>query len=141
MKDISFHFKYYTLENPFPEKKARKWILNILQNENKDCGSIDIIFVDDANLLNINKNFLKHDYYTDIITFDYTEDDSINGDIFISLDRVIENAQKFKVVIFLELKRVLAHGILHLCGYNDKKKSDVFLMREKENYYINLADF
>jgi len=139
MKDVNFHLKYYPFENPFPETIIRKWILSIIETENKACGFIDIIFCDDDYLLEINLQYLNHDTYTDIITFDYSDDKAISGDLFISIDRVIENGESLGIDFFNELKRVIAHGVLHLIGYNDKEAMDLKLMRAKENYYLDLA--
>jgi rRNA maturation RNase YbeY len=100
-------------------------------------GELSYIFLNDEGLHKINLEYLKHDTYTDIITFDNSEDeDVIEGDIFISVERIAENAKKFKVDFEIELTRVMAHGVLHLCGYLDKKPDDVKLMREMEDNYV-----
>jgi rRNA maturation RNase YbeY len=96
-----------------------------------------LIFCSDEYLLDVNKKYLNHDYYTDIITFDYVEDKIISGDIFISSDRVRENANQFNVSFEMELFRIIIHGILHLLGYKDKTKKDKSLMTEKENFYLS----
>ena len=92
-------------------------------------------------MLEINKNYLNHDYYTDIITFNYVEENLISGDLFISVERVRENAGKFDVTFQQELYRVILHGILHLVGYDDKTFEDQTLMREKENFYLEKIEF
>jgi rRNA maturation RNase YbeY len=101
-------------------------------------GEISIILVDDAEILNINNKYLKHNYYTDIITFDYTKDRTISGDLYISIERVCENAEQYNTKVNDELNRVIIHGLLHLCGYKDKTKKQASLIRKKENYYLGL---
>lgn len=112
------------------------WIAEVLRLEKKQVGQINFLFTNDEEILNKNIQFLKHNTYTDIITFNYCKDKIINGDIIISIDRVKENAEKFKSDFEEELKRVLIHGVLHLCGYNDKKTADTELMRKKENWAL-----
>lgn len=114
------------------------WITNIIGSENYLLNRIDYIFCDDEYLLNINQKYLNHDSYTDIITFDYTEGKNIAGDIFISIERVKENADKFEVDFLDELHRVMSHGVLHLLGYSDKSDEDVVLMRNKEDEKMKL---
>ena len=105
--------------------------------EKKEVGEISIIFTNDEHLLSINQDYLKHDYFTDIITFDYSNDQYISGDLFISLERVGENAKQFEKDFFNELCRVVFHGVLHLCAYNDKTESEIAIMRSKEEFYID----
>lgn len=112
------------------------WISKVLRLEKKQVGQINFLFTNDEEILKKNIQFLKHNTYTDIITFNYCKDKIINGDIIISIDRVKENAEKFKSDFEEELKRVLIHGVLHLCGYNDKKTADTELMRKKENWAL-----
>jgi rRNA maturation RNase YbeY len=114
------------------------WIETIILSENKTVGEISYVFCDDEYLHNINMQYLNHDTLTDIISFDYTEGDIISGDIFVSIERVKDNAIDFKVTFEEELKRVLAHGVLHYCGYKDKTDADATLMRTKENEKIKL---
>ncbi len=114
------------------------WIDRILKKEKSILGTLSYIFCDDEYLLKINKEYLDHDTYTDIITFDYTEGATISGDIFISIDRIKENAIEFNVSFEQELIRVMSHGVLHLIGYKDKSADDAALMREKENQMIEL---
>ncbi|HTA81445.1 MAG TPA: rRNA maturation RNase YbeY [Bacteroidia bacterium] len=122
------------------ENKVKNWINQILKQENKSSGNISYLFCSDDYLLNINKQFLKHDFYTDIITFDYSSTEKIEGEIFISIDRVKENATTFKQPFQMELMRTIIHGVLHLCGYKDKKPADKKKMRLKENEALRLLD-
>lgn len=97
---------------------------------------IEFVFTDDADILNINRQFLKHNYFTDVITFDYTEESRISGEIYISIDSVRKNAVLFSVSISAEFRRVMVHGILHLCGYGDSTDEEIVRMREKEEHYL-----
>ena len=115
----------------------KKWIKETIENEGKKCGNINYVFYDDEEVLKINKQFLNHDFYTDIITFDYTEGETVSGDIVISIERVGENAKTYNVDFQSELNRVIIHGILHLCGYKDKKRDEEKLMRSKEEFYMS----
>ncbi len=118
-------------------RKKKRWLNDLISQENYNLLELNYIFLNDEALLKINKEYLNHDTYTDIITFDNSEEKkSIEGDIFISVDRIRENAFMFHVGFETEMIRVMAHGLLHLCGYLDKKKKDIKNMREKENYYI-----
>lgn len=131
-------FNYETdfqLEN---ESKYEDWIDSIIESEDKEPGEINYIFCDDDYLLEINKQYLDHDTLTDIISFDYCIGDLISGDIFISIDRVKDNAQEYDVSFNNELLRVMSHGILHYCGYKDKTQEEQFLMRAKEQEKINM---
>jgi probable rRNA maturation factor len=140
-KQIEFTFHGLT-EFPFPDEDFRKWIFTIIETENKESGILNFIFCDDEYLLQVNKEFLNHDTLTDIITFDYTEEfDNVSGDIFISIERVKENALLYNVDFLVELARVLSHGVLHICGYKDKTKAQKTLMRSKENHYLSVIDF
>ena len=131
---IDFNYETeFTIEN---EDAIRNWISNVIKSEDKKEGEINYVFCDDEYLLQINQEHLQHDYYTDIISFDYTVGNEINGDMFISIDRVKENAQDFNVTFDEELKRVIVHGILHYCGYKDKSEEDELLMRTKEDEKI-----
>ena len=135
---ITFNFQY-----PFRFVKRtlyRLWIREMVQSKSKKIGDVNYIFCDDEYLLSINQQYLQHDTYTDIITFDYCEEDILNGDIFISIERVRENAQKFEVSFQEELVRVMAHGMLHLCGYKDKKKSEAEEMRKQEKWAMDLYE-
>ncbi len=117
---------------------VEKNIEAVLSNENRTLGEINYIFCSDEYLLNINKQYLKHDYYTDVISFDYSEDDIISGDIFISVDTVKDNAKEYDVEFEKELARVMVHGVLHFIGYKDKTDEDAKQMRQKENQYLPL---
>lgn len=132
---------FYNQEIDFRLKekaKIRRWISQVVENECKTIGEISYVFCTDTYLLDINQQYLKHNTYTDIVTFDYTEEGKISGDLFISVERVTENAQRFSVNFEHELKRVLVHGILHLCGYKDKSEEDEKVMRAREDYYLSL---
>ena len=124
-------------EISLPEN-CSEWIKKLILNEEKKVGNINYIFCDDEYLLKVNQDFLNHDYYTDIITFDYVKGKTISGDIFISLPRISENASTLSSSFEKELLRVLAHGVLHLCGYKDKSDEEEKEMRAKEDFYINL---
>ena len=115
-----------------------RWIINSVVNESKRVGKLSFIFCTDEYLLEKNIQFLDHDTYTDIITFDYCKGDFISGDIFVSVERVTENANAFGVDFEDELDRVLIHGVLHLAGYQDKRKEELNTMREKEDFYLSL---
>ena len=117
------------------------WYSNDCQVEGMQLGDVSVVFCSDEHLLQMNKEYLQHDYYTDIITFDYTEDDVVSGDLFISVDRVEENANEFDAPFQDELHRVCIHGLLHLCGYKDKSDKEEELMRSKENEMLMLRKF
>lgn len=118
--------------------KLKTWITSVVKKEKLVLGQLNYTFMSDESLLKINIEYLKHNTYTDIITFNYNESKKVAGDIFISIDRVKENAEKFKVDLQEELHRVMIHGVLHLCGYKDKTKTDSDLMRKKENASLRL---
>ena len=132
---IEFEF----LDIEIPEFKPEFFVSSLsdlVESEGYDEGDITIVFVTDEYLLEMNRTHLDHDYYTDIITFDYTESNFISGDLFISFDRVLDNSKGFNVSSFNELCRVIFHGVLHLCGYKDKSSEDEKLMRAKESFYL-----
>ena len=111
----------------------------MFRKEGKDLGSLNIIFVSDKGLLDINRRFLQHDYFTDIITFNTSDtDEAMSGELYISVDRVRDNALKLKIPYSTELRRVIFHGILHLCGYKDKTASQTQTIRAKENQYLEM---
>lgn len=120
------------------EPSVSVWIEETITQEGKTLGDISYIFCDDKYLHNINLEYLQHDTYTDIITFDYTEMDIISSDIFVSIERVKENAAQFSNSFENELHRVLIHGVLHLLGYKDKTTDEVEIMRAKEDFYLTL---
>jgi rRNA maturation RNase YbeY len=127
---ISFNYETdFSLDN---ETDFSNWLSEVISSEFKNEGEINYIFCDDDYLLEINQQYLDHDTLTDIISFDYSVGNELHGDIFISVDRVRDNAIDFNVSFDEELKRVMAHGVLHYCGYKDKSESDERLMREKE---------
>jgi rRNA maturation RNase YbeY len=113
-------------------KTIKNWLRKVITNENKKTGNLNIVFYNDEQLSEFNKQYLHHDTLTDIITFDYSESNIIHGDVCISVDRLKENSKKFNCSFEEELRRVMAHGVLHLCGYNDKKKEDKQQMKLKE---------
>ena len=121
--------------------QIKKYIKLLINNELKKPGDISIIFCSDSYLLDINNEYLKHNYFTDIITFNYVEGNTISGDLFISIDRVKENSIEFKSGWKKELYRVIFHGLLHLVGYNDKTPEEFKIIREKEDIYLSEVDF
>lgn len=133
---ISFN---YELDFELPnEQLYSDWLSNVISSENKLEGEINYIFCDDEYLVEINQQYLDHDTLTDIISFDYSIGNEIHGDVYISIERVKENAIDFNVSFEEELKRVLVHGVLHYCGYKDKTESDEQLMRSKEDEKIQM---
>jgi probable rRNA maturation factor len=114
------------------------WIESVVLSEGKELGEVCYIFCDDDYLLEINQQYLNHDTLTDIISFDYSEGDLISGDIFISVDRVQDNAVDLDITFEEELKRVMIHGVLHYCGYKDKSENEEQLMRSKEDEKIKM---
>ena len=125
-------FNYETDFELLNEAYFSKWLSEVILSENKNEGEINYIFCDDDYLLEINQNYLDHDTLTDIISFDYSVGNELNGDIFVSVERVKENASDYNVTFQEEIQRVLVHGILHYCGYKDKTESDELVMRTKE---------
>jgi rRNA maturation RNase YbeY len=133
--EIYFHTEGVSLPD-IDYKMVKKWILLVVKSENKICGDLNFIFCTDQYLLEVNKQYLNHDYFTDIITFDYSEEDTAAGDIFISADRVKENANFYGTDFITELKRVCVHGVLHLIGYKDDTTKEKAKMTKKENEYL-----
>lgn len=127
-EESKFFYKKFSL--------LKKWLYRVIENENFKTGDISIVFTSDIFLLSINREYLKHDYYTDVITFDYSTESIISGDILISIDRVKENAMNYNVEFKDELDRVILHGILHLLGYSDANDPDISIMRSKETTYL-----
>ena len=117
---------------------VKSWLKQIIESRNKSVGEISIVMCSDKLLLETNQKYLNHDYYTDIITFDYTEEDQISGDLMISYERVKENAKKENVVVQEELRRVMAHGVLHLLGFKDKSEREAAEMRAQEDAALDL---
>ena len=134
---IDIHFEDIEILDLNPEFFV-SWLSDVCQLEDKELGDLNLIFCSDDYLLEINKKHLNHDYYTDIITFDYT-DEVVSGDLFISYDRVVDNANDNKVTIENELNRVVVHGTLHLLGYADKSDEEASKMRELENKYLDIV--
>ncbi|MCL6293447.1 rRNA maturation RNase YbeY [Jejuia spongiicola] len=131
---IDFNYETeFLLDN---SNEVSAWISNVISDEGFKEGDINYVFCNDDYLHNINVEFLNHDTLTDIISFDYSVGKIIQGDIFISIERVKDNAADFKVSFQEELHRVIIHGILHYCGYKDKTNEDAKLMRQKENHYL-----
>tara|TARA_B100000902_G_C27298895_1_gene911644 strand:+ start:1075 stop:1485 length:411 start_codon:yes stop_codon:yes gene_type:complete len=118
--------------------KLKKWINNVIEKEGKKLKFVNFMFCDDKEMVEKNINYLNHMTYTDILTFDYTENNIISGDIIISIDRIKENAKTYNITFKKELTRVIIHGILHLIGYKDKSKKEKKIMREKEDFYLSL---
>ena len=132
----------YSSENikmpSFKKREVTKWIRNVAASYGKKVGEIGYLFCDDEKILEVNREYLQHDYYTDIITFDYDEGNTINGDLVISLDTVRTNAEQFGKTYEEELLRVIIHGILHLCGINDKGPGEREIMEAAENKALEM---
>ena len=120
--------------------KLKKWITEVVEKQKKRVGDIGYLFCDDEYILQVNREYLDHDTYTDIITFDYVEGDIISGDILISIDRVGENAKTFGCTFEQELHRVIIHGVLHLLGGKDKTDAEAAAMRKKENQALKILE-
>ena len=132
---------YFFEETDFKFKNRRlnnAWLKTVAGSEIKKLGDINIIFCSDNYILDVNQRYLQHDYFTDIITFDYCEGDFLSGDLFISVDSVRENSVFYGTDFENELNRVIVHGLLHLIGYDDHTDEDIRTMREKENYYLEI---
>ncbi|UPT66050.1 MAG: rRNA maturation RNase YbeY [Sphingobacteriales bacterium JAD_PAG50586_3] len=136
-RNISFRLQdvKFTLKD---KQVLRNWVALVASNDGYSIAPINYVFCSDTHLLEMNKQFLNHNYFTDIITFDYTEGKRISGDIFISIDRVADNAKTYKSTFEQELHRVMIHGVLHLMGYKDKSPADEKKMRAKENAALKL---
>ncbi|SEK78867.1 rRNA maturation RNase YbeY [Aquimarina amphilecti] len=132
------NFFYEEVEVDIDELSTIAWLSNVISSEDKKKGDINYIFCKDEYLLRINRKFLNHDTYTDIIGFSNGLGNIVAGDIFISIERVIENAGVFEVEIEEEIRRVIAHGVLHFCGYKDKTEEESLLMRQKENEKLGM---
>jgi probable rRNA maturation factor len=122
---------------PHP-RKTSQWILRVIKSEKNQAAGINFIFCSDRYLKTINVEYLAHNTFTDVITFDYSDTSGIQGDIFISVERVRENAENFRTNLDEEIHRVMIHGVLHLMGYKDKSKTSRALMRKKEDAYLSL---
>ena len=128
-EDISFQFK--------EKRLTSRWLKFVAESETKRLSDIAVIFCSDHYILDVNMKYLQHDYFTDIITFDYCEGNVLSGDLFISIDSVRENAAFYGSEFADELNRVIVHGLLHLIGYDDHTEEDIAQMRAKENYYLS----
>ena len=134
---------YYTQDTDFVFKGKQfnnKWLRMVAESEIRRIGDISIIFCSDNYILDVNMKYLQHDYFTDVITFDYCEGDKLSGDLFISVDTVRENAKLYNTDFNYELNRVMVHGILHLIGYDDHSQKDKQLIRKKEDYYLSFRE-
>lgn len=135
--DLGIHFFYEEVSFELIEETTTKWLTTVVETEDKVLRSIRFIFCKDAYLHQINIDYLDHDTLTDVITFPYAEEeDIVDGEIFISVDRIAENAKTFRITFEQELNRVMVHGVLHLCGYDDKDKKAKEKMTEKEDFYL-----
>lgn len=133
--------RFFNEDTDFIYKKkalCKQWLKMVAGSEIRKIGSINVIFCSDPYILDVNMRYLQHDYFTDIITFDYCEKDVLSGDLFISIDSVKENSEFYKTSFEDELDRVIVHGVLHLIGYDDHTEQDISTMRAKENYYLSI---
>lgn len=138
----SIHFHSECISFALKQKKqAKNWIKTIAESFKKEIDFINFIFCSDNYLKEINHKHLNHNYFTDIVTFNYNSENKISGDLFLSIDRIRENAKTYQVTFEEELHRVMCHGILHLIGFNDKTASEQKIMREKENFCLSLKNF
>ncbi|MGB5653618.1 MAG: rRNA maturation RNase YbeY [Robiginitalea sp.] len=136
MGEIAYHYQTeFSLKG---EAKHTDWIIRVVEKFDLKAGILNFIFVSDEELLEMNRTYLGHDYFTDIITFEYEEIEGISGDLFVSTDRVLENANDLKCDFEVEIRRVMAHGVLHLLGYKDKSKEDEMKMRNLEEEALEL---
>ena len=135
---ITYLTENVTLPKRFKRRLTSQWIKDVIGKYEKKVGDIAYIFCNDEKIIEINRQYLRHDYFTDIITFDYTDGNMISGDVFISLETVKTNAAQYKTTYEEELRRVVIHGVLHLCGYKDKTRKDKKNMREKEDEALDL---
>ena len=132
-EEVSFSFNN--------KREVSLWLKSVVSSFKKELGVINVIFCNDQYLLKVNQTYLNHDYFTDIITFNYNENNLISGDLFISIDRVKENAINQKMEFNVEIHRVIVHGVLHLCGLNDQSKQEKDIMREQENMFLQKLSF
>lgn len=140
MQKITFNFEDLS---PFLKDRGnlRLWLQASAKKEKQKIHAVNYIFCSDKNLLSINKQYLNHNYFTDVITFQYDDNEGISGDIFISYDRIKENAKEFNQTACNELHRVMVHGLLHLLGYEDKNTEQQKVMKSKEDFYLSLRTF
>jgi len=137
---VSFHSEQINFSIS-DETAVANWLQDVCVSEGKNLSEVSYIFCSDEYLLEMNRQYLNHDYYTAVITFDYCEADDVSADVFISVDRVSENAQNIGVSATDELHRVMVHGLLHLLGYHDKESADKEQMTAKEDFYLSLRSF
>jgi rRNA maturation RNase YbeY len=138
---MSINFGFQTKFKLKHVRRIKKFLSLIITEEHFQLGQLSIVFTSDDYLLELNRHYLKHDYFTDIITFDFNNNDisnKVNGELYISLDRALDNAISYNVDPDIEIIRLMIHGVLHLCGYKDKTPTEKKLMTEKENYYLNI---
>ncbi|MFZ9847490.1 MAG: rRNA maturation RNase YbeY [Flavobacteriales bacterium] len=140
MQNITFNFEDLS---PFLKNRGNLclWLNATAKNEKQKIGAVNYIFCSDKHLLSINKQYLNHNYFTDVITFQYDDNEGVSGDIFISYDRIKENAKEFNQSTNNELHRVMVHGLLHLLGYKDKNTEQQKVMKSKEDFYLSLRAF
>ena len=132
------NFFYEAKLESIDEKSIAQWLANCVQVNSYKIGELNFVFCDDEYLLELNQKYLDHDTFTDIITFDYSDSIGLSGDVYISIDRVQDNADTYEVSFFEELRRVIAHGVLHLMGYGDKSEGEKMEMRRKEDEFLKL---
>jgi rRNA maturation RNase YbeY len=125
----------------FARRRVSAWIKQVADNHHKKIGDISYLFCNDEKILSVNLQYLQHEYYTDIITFDSSDETTLHGDIFISLETVASNAKEYQASFQIELYRVMIHGILHLCGIDDQTEEDQAIMTQQENQALQLIDF
>ncbi len=135
---MEINFVHENVDVDINEEYTSEWVEEVIVNEDKEMGEITVIFCDDEYLLDVNREHLQHDYYTDIITFDYVVGDLIMGELYISVDRVKENAEEFSIPFQTEFNRVIIHGVLHLCGYPDATDAEKEIMRAKEDEALEM---
>ncbi len=126
--DIFFSYENFS--------SLKRWLIRIIEKENYLLGEITIVFTTDEYLLSLNRDFLNHDYYTDVLTFDYSSGQTVSGDILVSIERVRDNAIKYNVEFYRELDRVILHGVLHLLGYGDSGSEEIQIIRKLEDNYL-----
>ncbi len=134
---MAIFLHYNNSSYPFPdEQKLIPFLEWLISTENYNVGNINLIFTDNEEILRLNKQYLNHDYYTDVITFYYEDIEELSGDIFISLDKIFENSKDYQTDFNNELLRVIFHGFLHLVGYDDQSEEEIQTIRDKEDYYL-----
>jgi rRNA maturation RNase YbeY len=136
LEEIAYHFQTeFSLDR---QREHTDWIIEVIKRHGAVAGTLNVIFVSDDKLLEMNKMYLNHDYYTDIITFQYTELEGVSGDLFVSTDRVLDNAEEHATPLDVEVRRVMVHGVLHLMGFNDTTKAEKLEIRRLENEALEM---